>query len=169
MELRSLNKFEYTRISTRNKLHRSPEGVVTSLKMRRSWRKYDRGRAESSIFVLLIGLLLLILNVSSPSEIFTTMAITTRSGNTKEKSVRRTTVNTAASSIDRHPHLQAKRLARSPPSSNVNKHLAEINRPSTRINTNLLILGPSLNSPTDREPENEPELDDSFDLETTLD
>jgi hypothetical protein len=52
----------------------------------------------------------------------------------------RATVATAANPIDRHPEQRAKHLARSPLISNVNKHLADINRPATRLNSALEVL-----------------------------
>jgi hypothetical protein len=76
------------------------------------------------------------------------MAITTCSNTTKEKPASRATVVTAANPIDRHQEQRAKRLARSPLISNVNKHLADINRPATHLNSALEVLQINRN-PTD--------------------
>jgi hypothetical protein len=92
------------------------------------------------------------------------MAITTRFTATKEKPISQAIVATDASPIDRHPEQRAKRLARSPTTSNINKHLAEINRPTTRINSVLQALRPTTDPATDNDPAEESTLNESFDL-----
>jgi hypothetical protein len=69
------------------------------------------------------------------------MAITTRSN--KEKPISQATVATVATPVVRHPNQCAKRLAWSPHTSSVNIHLADINRPKTRIDSVLQALQPN--------------------------
>ncbi len=93
--------------------------------------------------------LLLILNVSSSHQTPPTMAITTRSTAPKEKPISQALVVTTATPIEGYQDQQLECLARSPRTSNVNNHIPEINRPTTRLNNVLEVLRPSRNTTTD--------------------
>ncbi len=93
--------------------------------------------------------LLLILNVSSPYQSPPTVAITTCSGISKEKPISQALVVTTATPGKCYQDQRSGRLARSPRTSNFNNHLAEINRPITRLNNVLEALRPSRNSTPD--------------------
>jgi hypothetical protein len=93
-----------------------------------------------SFLFILINLLRL-LNVGSPHQPPPTMAITMRSN--KEKPISRATVATVATPVVSHPNQRAKHLARSPHTSSVNIHLADINQPKTCINSILQALQPN--------------------------
>jgi hypothetical protein len=113
------------------------------------WRKHAKGHAavrELPISSLIFISLLLILNVSSPYWSPPTMAITTRSTISKEKPISQALVVTTATPVKCYQDQCSGRLARSPWTSNVNNHLAEINRPITRLNNVLEALRPSRNS-----------------------
>ena len=58
----------------------------------------------------------------------------------KEKPISRATVATATTPAKRHPTQRTKRLAKSPHTFSVNIHLANINRPTLRINSVLQAL-----------------------------
>ncbi len=69
------------------------------------------------------------------------MAITTRVS--KEIPISQATVATVATPAERHPTQRARRLDQSPHISSVNIHLADINRPTTRIDSVLQALQPN--------------------------
>jgi hypothetical protein len=103
------------------------------------------GRLILLSFSLILINLLHLLNISSPHQPPTTIAITTRAQ--KEKTISQTTVTP----VDRRPPQCARRLAQSPSSSNANTHLADINKPMLRIENVLQALKPirhaALNDP----------------------
>jgi hypothetical protein len=113
-------------------------------------RKHANGLAAramptSSFFFIS---LIIILNVSSSYQPLSTMAITTRSTITKEKPISRALIVTATTPFKRHQKRRSERLARSPQTSNVNNHLAKINRPSTRLDNVLKPLCPQKSKTT---------------------
>ena len=99
------------------------------------------GRLSSLLFFLILISLLHLPNVSPPHQHPATMAITTRAN--KEKPISRVTIATATTPAERHPTQRAKRLAKSPHTSSVNIHLADINRPTLRIDSVLQALQPN--------------------------
>ena len=99
------------------------------------------GRLSPLLFLLIPISLLHLPNVSPPHQPPNSMAITTRAN--KEKPISRATVATATTPAKRHPTQCAKRLAKSPHTSSVNIHLANINRPMLRINSILQALQPT--------------------------
>jgi hypothetical protein len=81
------------------------------------------------------------------------MAITMRSAISKEKPISQALAITTATPVECYQDPCSGRLARSPKTSNVNNHLAEINRPITHLNNVLEALQPSRNS-TPNDPNN---------------
>jgi hypothetical protein len=90
-----------------------------------------------TIFIILIDLLHL-LNVSPLHQPPPTMAPTTRAK--KDKPIGRATNTTATTSVIRSTPQKARRNAQSPSESNVNTHLADINKPTLRIENVLQAL-----------------------------
>jgi hypothetical protein len=119
-----------------------------------TWRNHNNSRGikvmGASSLIYIFASLIFLLHVSPPQRVTTTMAITTRS--TKQKPIGQATIATPASLINRHPELQAKRLARSPLNSNVNTHLATINMPTTRFQNALQALGSPIDPITNDTP-----------------
>jgi hypothetical protein len=112
-------------------------------------RKHANGHAavgELLMSSLIFISLLLILNVSSPYRSPPTMAITTRSAISKGKLISRALVVTTATPVECYQDRRSGRLARSPQTSNINNHLAEINKPITCLDNVLEALQPSRNS-----------------------
>ncbi len=93
----------------------------------------------------LFSLLFAIVNVNTTLRHSPTMAIAMRSSNTKEKPASRMLATIAPSPVDHHQERRSERLVKSPRSTNVNTLLAEINRPSGRLDNVLQTLGPSKN------------------------
>jgi hypothetical protein len=113
-------------------------------------RKHANGLAAgvmptSSFFFMS---LIIILNVSSSYRPLSTMAITTHSTITKEKPISRALVITATTPFQCHQERRSEWLARSPRTSNINNHLAKINRPSTRLDNVLESLRPQKSKTT---------------------
>ena len=61
----------------------------------------------------------------------------------KEKSISQATIAIATTPAERHPTQRTKQLAKSPHSSSINMHLADINRPTLRIDNILQALQPT--------------------------
>jgi hypothetical protein len=120
-----------------------------------TWRKHANDRAVGELpvssFTFILISLLLILNISSPHQSPPTMAITMRPTISKEKPISQALAAIAATPVERHQDRRSGRLARSPRTSKVNKHLAEINRPTIRLDNVLQALQPS-RSPTSDNP-----------------
>jgi hypothetical protein len=117
-------------------------------------REHANGRAairEQTISSSFFFSLLIILHISPPFHSLPTMAITTRSVSSKEKPFSKAPAITTATPTKRHQDRRSGRLARSPQTSNINNHLAEINRPFTRLDNVLEAFRPS-KSPTPDDP-----------------
>jgi hypothetical protein len=97
--------------------------------------------------------LLIIFKVSPSHYSPSTMAIKMQSAATKEKPFSRSLVATAATPLKRRQGRCSEQLTRSPQMSNVNNHLAEINRPTTCLENALKTLranrSTSTNDPND--------------------
>jgi hypothetical protein len=110
-----------------------------------TWRNHANGCVVGVLpmcsFLFILINLLHLLNVGSLHQPPPTMAITTRSN--KEKPISQATVATVATPVIHHPNQRAKHLARSPHTFSINIHLANINRPKTRINSVLQALQPN--------------------------
>ena len=117
-------------------------------------RRHNNNRGVGKLSLLSFFLsaisLLLLLNVSTPRQSPTTMAIATRSK--KAAPVSRATTATATSPAERRA---AKQLGKSPHTNNVNIFLADINRPMTYTDSVLQVLQPRYSTSDD--PEANPE------------
>ena len=111
----------------------------------------DRGGNKLPLLSFLLSwtALLLLLHVSPSHRSPAIMAIATRAK--KAAPVDRATAATTASPAERHASHRAKRLSKSPHTSNVNIFLADINRPTTYTDSVLQVLQPRYFTPDDPE------------------
>ena len=123
-----------------------PAGPPRAPTMGATWCSHNNNRGVGKLSLLSFFLsaisLFLFLNVSTPRQSPTTMAIATCSK--KAAPVSRATTAPAASPAE---HRAAKRLGKSPHTSNVNAFLADVNRPMTYTNSILQVLQPRYSTP----------------------